>query len=105
MHPYFLESPYSCEFQWIMNLHKTCFAFTQLQFIFKPMILEIEWNDFSEIFTQCYEMLVTSFKTQIVLHQAMWTYILITFRNCYLFVVFSRLKISLKKALLKMPQI
>ena len=37
-------------------------------------------------------MLVTSFKTKIVLNHAMWTYISITFRNCYAFVVFSRLK-------------
>ena len=42
------------------------------------MILEIEWNDFLKIFTQCCEVLVTSFKINIVLHQAMWTYILIT---------------------------
>ena len=27
---------------------------TPLQFIFKPMILEIEWNNSFEIFTECY---------------------------------------------------
>jgi len=43
------------------------------QLIFKPLYLKLNWRDFSETFTRGNYRLEDSFKTRILLSQALWT--------------------------------